>query len=212
MSTTVLPSLPGLAWPVIRTSTWSTDKQTNISGKEVSVGKWSYPQYTWQVLFNILRIGLVNGSTWDEMQQLFGFYNERNGGTDSFLYIDDDDNVVINQQIAQTDGVTSAFQLCRSLGVAVPVPVFAPNLGLAYSVYLNTTLQSGGSYTITPWDTANPNGPGMLVFNSPPVAGQVVFASFSYYWPCRFDQDTCDFQKMMDGRYCVKKLAFSSIK
>lgn len=107
MSTALFPTLPTLAWSIKRTPSWQTRKIVNMSGKEVVLAEWSYPRYTWEVKYNTLRQGsglYVSTDTFTEMSTLMGFYNARNGGFDSFLYQDQDDNAVTGQQIAIANG------------------------------------------------------------------------------------------------------------
>lgn len=213
MSALLLPALAGLGWSIQRTVIWgAADRQTNVSGTEVSKSLWSYPMYQWQVIYNVLRTGTLEGTAYTEMQQLLGFYNGRNGGTDSFLYTDGDDNKVTNQTIGLGDGTTTVFKLQRAFGSAASEPIYAPTLSLTFNVYLNDVLQSAANYTVTPWGTTNSNGPGCVIFNTAPGAGVRITASFSFYWPCRFVEDQCVFEKMMQGYYRVQKIAFQSIK
>src|SRR6185437_4715670 len=128
MSTQVFPNLsyPGQAFQTQRATIWSTDKQYNISGKEVSTSRWSYPIYEWTLAFNVLRQGSVAGVTQTEMSSLLGFYNNRQGGYDSFLYQDILDNSVTDQAIGSGTGSQTVFQLQRQFGVGGPVmPIFA---------------------------------------------------------------------------------------
>lgn len=211
MSTAIFPTLPGLGWPVQRQPLFSTRLVESISGKETAIAEWSYPRYSWTLVYNILREGLVNGSTYLELSSLWGFFEARKGRWDSFLFKDQNDNAVTTQNIGVGDGTTVAFQLIRSYGGAA-APVFAPNLGATLNVYLNGTLQSNTTYTVTPWATANTAGPGCIVFNSAPSNGAVITADFQFYWPCRFMNDDCKFEQFMDGRWRSASVAFRSIK
>lgn len=211
MSTQVFPSLPGLAWPVTRTTEFRTRKQTSLAGQETAIADMPFPRYTWKVVHNVLRQGsnlYKAGDTFTEWATLFGFYNARNGGADSFLYTDPDDSQATTQSIGVGDASTTVFQLVRSIG-GFTEPVWAPNAVAA--VRLNGTVQGGGTYTITLWETGNANGPGNIIFNSPPGAGVVITADFTYYWPVRFVDDQCEFEKMLANRWAVKSLSFKSV-
>ena len=105
------------------------------------------------------------------------------------------------------DGTTLAFQLVRAQGGFV-VPVLAPNLSLAYTVYVDGVAQGSG-FTISQWGATVP---GVLTFGSAPGAGKLVSISYSYYWPVRFDDDSLDFNKFMVNLYELKKMSFTSIK
>lgn len=209
MSTNVFPSLAGLGWPTSRSPIFKTRRQVNISGKEVRIADWSYPRYKWTLVFNFLRQGAGTfSSSYTEFSQLEGFFEKLLGGWDSFLYADPDDGVVVGQNIAVGNGVTTAFQLQRTFGGA-SCPILAPNLATTFNVYLNGVQQPGGNYTVTPWGATNP---GLLTFVSPPGNGVLITADFTYYFPCRFDDDTLTFEKVLSFVYDCKKLSFTSIK
>jgi len=219
MSIQVFPTpsvLPGRGWSLTRTIQAKTRKQVAVSGKETALADWSLPRYQWDLVFNILRQGNINGGTWSEMATLFGFYNARNGGFDSFLYQDTNDNAVTGQAIATGNNSAQTFPLVRSLGGFVE-PILAPNVVTA--VYFNGVAQSSTGWNWARWDStyglggaASPWSPGTLGFTTAPGTGVSITADFSYYWPCRFVDDQCAFEEMFAGVFAVKKLSFQSIK
>ena len=210
MSTSVLPSLAGLGFDVIREPMWNSNVQEAISGKEVRLAYWTYPKYKWSVMYNILR----SSATSAELQQLMAFFNARQGQMDTFLYQDADDySTLINnsgsyQAIATGDGTTTLFQLVKSFGGYVE-PVLAPNTSGTINVYLGGTLQSGATYTINGWGTANP---GTISFNTAPTNGTAIAASFTYYYPCRMSADSISFKMFLTQFYNLGKLTFQSVK
>jgi len=212
MSTTVLPSLPGLTWPMRRSPIFNTTKQVNRSGKEVRIANWSTPRYQWLLDFNFIRQGVGGpvGATWTEFSQLEGFFESLKGGWDSFLYTDPDDNNVTGQTIATAvGGSTQNYQLVRTFGGS-NTTIYAPNTSLSYAVRDNgVTKTVGTDYTIGTWGGSNP---GQIQFTYIPTAGHLITADFSYYWPCRFDDDQISFDKVMAYYYELKKLSFTSIK
>ncbi len=205
MSTSVLPTVPGISWPVTRSPVWETTVQQAISGKETRIATQSYPRWKWQLSYNILR----SAAAFAEYQSILGFFNGRQGMFDTFLYQDSDDNAVTFQSIGAGDGTTTVFQLIRTFG-AFNEPVLAPNV--VGNVYLNGVAQSPSSYTVTNWGTANAAGPGNIIFNSAPGNGVGIRADFSYYWPCRFDMDSADFSQFLNSFYELKKLSIISVK
>lgn len=211
MSTNLFPTLVGQGFSIKRTPQWKTRKPMSISGKETAVADWSTERYQWDLVFNVLRVGTMQGQTFSEMQTLMGFYNARQGGFDTFQYQDQDDNAVTNQAIANTvtggktgDGSTVTFQLLRGLGGGV-IPVLAPNV--VSHVYVNGV--DPGGWSVSLWGSTTP---GIVTFGSAPGSGQAVTATFSYYWPCRFVEDKCEFEKFDNFRYTVKKMSFMSVK
>ena len=204
MSNAVFPTLAGLGFSIKRTPQFKTRKQVSISGKETAIADMAYPRWQWELTFNVLRQGARGQSTFTEMSDLVGFYNERQGGFDTFLYADQDDNSVTGQSIGTGDGSTTAFQLVRSFGGFVE-PVLAPNAVSA--VYLNGVKQTSG-YTVSSWGATSP---GVVTFTGAPGSGVAVSADFTYYFPCRFIEDSLQLEKFMAALYAVKSVKFMSV-
>lgn len=205
MSTTVLPALPGLTYPLTRTMLWSNTTQEALSGKQTRVANWSYPRWEWEISYSVLR-------TWAgtaEFQQLVNFILERQGSFDTWLYEDTDDNTVTAQPLGLGDGVTTTFQLVRAFGGVggFVEPIYAPNQVSA--VYAAGVAQASNTWSVQGWESA---APGLLTFTAPPAAGAEITADFTFYFPVHFKDDTAALQKFMDQRYKADKLAFQSIK
>lgn len=205
MSTSVLPSLAGLGFEVIRTPIWKTRVQPNVSGKEVRIAEQTYPRWRWDLTYNVLRQGTVHGTAYTELAQLAGFFNARKGRFDSFLYADADDYTVTGQTIGTGNGSATTFQLIRTFGSFIE-PVLAPNTVSA--VYLNGVQQMSG-WSVSNWGSATP---GILTFSSPPGNGVAITADLTFYWPCRFEQDEMSFAMMMRALYAGKRVGFISVK
>lgn len=208
MSTQVLPALQGLAWDIERMPIWDTIVQEARSGKETRIANYSYPRWQWTLSYNALRQGSVHGTSYAELAQLAGFYNARQGRFDSFLYTDDDDNSVTAQNIGTGDGATASFQLIRTFGGFIE-PVLAPNVVV---VKVNgVTKTAGVHYDLNSWGSINA---GTVVFRAGniPTAGQAITADFSYYFPCRFLEDSIAFNKFTSNMYEGRTLSFISLK
>lgn len=130
MSNAIYPTnLPGRAWPRTRTPLWRTTVATTPSGREWRSTAMAAPRYRYTLRYEFLR----SKATLQEWQALFGFFNARRGGYDTFLYSDPDDNTVTAQPFGVGDGSTAAFQLVRSLG-GFAEPVHDVAAGLAVMV------------------------------------------------------------------------------
>jgi uncharacterized protein (TIGR02217 family) len=225
MSSAVLPTLAGLGFSVKRIPVWSTRIQTAISGKKTRIADWSYPVYQWELTYDFLRqagtaqqVTTYNGSTYSEFATLAGFFNQRQGQFDSFLYLDPDDNTsATDQSLGVGDGATTLFQLVRVFG-GYAEPVLAPNV--VTNVKVNgVTKTLGSDYDVTLWNLtylsgagASPNLPGMVSFTVAPPASQSVTATFTFYFPCSFLEDHMDFEKFMAPLYSAKSVKFESRK
>lgn len=206
-----MPSLKGLTYPATRTPQYKTTRPQAISGKETRIARWKSPRYQWALSWALLRQGAMEGTTFTEFAALEGFFEQLKGGFDSFLYEDPNDNSVTDQQIGVGTGSISAFPLVRTFG-GVAIPILAPNLSKSVTIKVNGTPIDPSGYAITPWGTSDTNGPGVLEFGSPPAGGALISGSFSFYFPCRFDDDTMDFDLFTRQMYAVSKTTFTSIK
>ena len=123
MAPPVFPSLPGITFPVKRSAKWSGLQQDALSGKRVRTSFMTYPIYLFELQFNFLR----SAAAYLEWQQLAGFINSMYGGTGLFLFDDPNDDTAIAQSFGAGDGVTTTFQLVRTLG-GFTEPVYFPNV------------------------------------------------------------------------------------
>ena len=202
MTIPIFPSLPGIGWDCKRTSVWNTNVQTAISGKEKRIALWSYPQYLWELNYEYLR----SSTGHPEFQELMGFFNINQGRAGTFLYTDDTDYAVTGQPIGLGDGQTTTFQLVRASG-GYTEPVFAPNTVTA--LYINTVALNPSTYAVASYGSANP---GLVTFTTAPPAGAAITVDFSFYFPCRFEDDTLDFEIFLEQLWKASKVAFRSVK
>ena len=195
MSDAIFPTLPGLKWDVTKKPYFSTKIQTSVSGKESRAIDWSYPRWQFDLSYELLRDDATN-----ELRTLMGFFLQRHGAFDSFLYTDPSDNYVASQSIGTGNGATTAFQLVRSLGGFTEL---MKNINGAPVVRLNGTVQGSG------WTV---DGNGLVTFTTAPAAGVAVTADFSYYFRVRFLQDESEFSQFMQNLWELKKCQLVSLK
>lgn len=183
MSNEVYPSLAGLIFPVVRTPIWKTQRRDTASGRSFRASQMTFPRYRLKLRYELLRDTVAS----PEFRTLLGFFNKHFGGLDSFLFNDPDDSAVTAQQFGVGDGVTTAFQLVRTLG-GFAEPVF--DLNGAPQIYKAGVLQTVSThYTV--------NSTAGITFLTPPGSGQALTWTGSYYWRCAFDGDEIDFQKFL---------------
>ena len=204
----VFPVLAGLGWSVTKAVTFQTRIQRSISGRELRALDYPYPLYQFTLVYDFLR-DTPTGSGDGELRILMGFYAACQGAFGTFLYNDPTDNIVTNQGIGIGDGHTTAFQLIRTLsdvakGPTFSEPIQAPNFSASSAVFINGVALSQPNWSI---DTA-----GVVHFTTAPAAGAVITASFSYYFRCRFIDDSYQFENFMQNLWTVKKLTFISVR
>lgn len=126
------------------------------------------------------------------------------GSFGTFLYKDDDDNAAINQQIGIGNGSTTTFPLIRTFGN------FIEPIGRVNAVSAVTVAGSAAGYSVN-YDSGTESG-SSITLSVAPASGASVVASFTYYWRCRFSDDTTDFTKFVYGMSSVSSLKFESVK
>ena len=195
MALPVFPTIPGITFPAKRSQVWGGTSQEALSGKRVRTSYRSYPTYNYELTFSFLR----SSNAFPEWQQLAAFINSVNGPAQLWLFNDTNDNTATSQSFGTGDGVTTTFQLVRSLGGFVE-PVFFPNA--ITNVNINGTPTA--AYTLS--------AIGQVIFNSAPAAAAALTWNGTFYWPCRFDDDVTGFENMMSKLWELKALKFSTEK
>jgi len=204
--TQIFPSLVGLTYQVPRVPMWDNDVQQSISGKENRIAYWTYPRYSWEFNYSVLRaLG-----AYTELQTLMGFYNSMQGKFTAFLYKDPDDYIVSSQGIGTGDASSTTFQLVKSFGGFVE-PILAPDTSSTFNVYFGSSLQAASSYTVGAYSSGGASS-GVLTFLSAPSSGTVITASFQYYYPCRFVEDSQTFTLNYLGVYSAESMKIISLK
>jgi uncharacterized protein (TIGR02217 family) len=198
-----LPTLPGLAWSRHKKPAFNTRIASHVSGREVRVALMSNPLYEFEATYGGLTSSASGfaGLGASSLQSLMGFFLQLQGQFGTFLYTDPEDNAATGQGIGVGDGATTAFVFARALGG------FAEPVGWVTAVshvYLNGTLQSAGSYSLT--------APNTLSFTTPPGAGVVVSADFAFAFQCRFVDDQMEFEEFMSNLWKLESMKFRSVK
>lgn len=176
MSNEIFPSLPGLKWNQAKTPIFSTLIQVAASGRENRVPLYVYPLYEFDLSYEILR----DDTAHNELKTLAGFYLQRGGASEDFLYIDPSDNYVLNQLIGVGDGNNNSFQMVRSYGgfVEPRYDIQASNNQIPIVIKVNGNTQANNSYSVDYLRS------GLLTFSSNVIG--VITGNFAYYQRVRF--------------------------
>ena len=157
MSNAIYPTLPGLTFGTTRTPIWSTTTKVATSLRDYQSANASYPLYRYKLSYEVLR----QTPGYAEMATLVGFFNARQGGFDSFLFLDLDDSSVIGQTFGAGNGSTVQFQLVRTFGGYVE-PVFDVNGPI--QIYVAGSLKTAGTDYLV-------GITGVVTFTAAPAAG-----------------------------------------
>lgn len=203
MTYAVYPStLVGLGFDVVKTPEWNNIVQRSMSGKETGIRFWSYPIYNFTLTYDIL----VSSASTADLQTLMGFFNQAYARGNVFLFTDPDNYSVTGQSISTAAAGLSSFQLVNTYG-GFTEPVYAPNSVTA--VKLDGVAQASSTYTVGAYGSS---APGVLAFSSAPASSAAVTADFTFYYPCRFREDTLDFNKFMYQMWEAKQVSFYTQK
>jgi uncharacterized protein (TIGR02217 family) len=202
----IFPALPGLAWSVTKSPTFQTRIQRAVSGRELRALDYPYPLWQFTLVFDFLRDNPAAGL--DELRTLMGFFMLCQGAFGTFLFQDPSDDRVSGQQIGTGDTLRTVFQLQRTMGKTLPSggflePIVAPNV--VNAVYFNGIVQDPAGYSVDPMT-------GLVTFNIAPGSGLIITADYSYYFRCRFIDDSYAFENFMFRLWQLKKLTFISVR
>jgi Conserved hypothetical protein 2217 (DUF2460). len=109
MSNVQFPAMPGLRWNVTRTPQFNTTVSRHTSGREARVSNFAHPLWKWEMEYEFLR----EGNGYAELETLCGFFLQRQGQFDTFLYADPtESNVrVPNTTVNNGTGAQTVFTI-----------------------------------------------------------------------------------------------------
>jgi uncharacterized protein (TIGR02217 family) len=197
------PKLPGLGWSVTKAPVSQTRIQRAVSGRELRALDYPYPLYQFTLTFNFLR----NAAAYGEWNTLLGFIEACQGAYGTFLFNDPSDNMATGQFLGSGNSSGATFQLQYYKGSAVTFarPVDAVNQLTA--VYFNGITQSPTIYSCA----TGLNSTGAVTFATPPPSGITITADCTYYFRCRFVDDSQSGENFMYQLWSMKKLNFISV-
>ncbi|WP_404711736.1 DUF2460 domain-containing protein [Sphingomonas sp. MMS24-J13] len=195
----VFPLLPGFGFVASKQPQWNTAVSQASSGRERRRMAWSYPLWNFKVAYEVLR----DGPNYRELERLQAFFNAHAGKYAEFFFCDPSDNHVADQRFGTGDGVTTGFQLNRTIG-AGNLTFAEPVRGLFNTPIMKVDGAVTSGFTIGPL--------GRITFASPPNPGTALTWSGNFLFLCRFDQDDLDTQQLMQGLWSQSGLAFVTVK
>lgn len=226
MSLPIFPVLPGLTWPVPKSSEFNTIQQNSPNFMQTSVVQAQNPRWHWELLFDVLRQNLAQN--FNEYQQLQGFILSLYGGALDFLFSDPSDNSVgpaillgVPNPAAElqvwNDGAGNYFSpVQRNMGGFYED---IPDLNGGITVYANGTLATvgtgAGQYQLLGPGLAIPGFStlGMyLAWGASTAPASPVTAQFNFYFRCKMESDLQTFDQFLNTMWTVGgSEAFSSV-
>jgi uncharacterized protein (TIGR02217 family) len=216
----VLP-VTGQEWSVTKAPRFATRVQKGVSGRELRQADQPLPIWDFKISFDLLRdqndirASGGPGVGHNDLRALMGFFLSQQGSFQTFLFDDPTDNKVTLQSLGAGDGATTGFRFLRSLGgfdePTTAVPLYGDFSKPVPLIYINGVLKTFSTdYTFGGLLDDTRIGSGVN-FASAPGNGLPITATYSYFFPCRFSDDTAEFENMMFQLWQQKQLKFQSI-
>jgi uncharacterized protein (TIGR02217 family) len=212
MTNCIFPKLRGLSWSVHERPQTSTRISKHVSGREVRAQLYKYPLYEFELTYGGLSASADPAASnlgAQSLQTLEAFWLARGGAFDTFLFRKADatghvwDSQAEGQLLGIGDGVTTDFVFLRQLLTTWSEPVGAvESLGL--NVYVGGMLQPASA-----WSLVYPN---LLSFASAPALAAQVTADYSFYFLCRFGDDTTDFENFAYNLWTNQSVKLQTVK
>lgn len=206
MSDVLFPELPGLDWDLTKTPMFNTKIMQSVNGRELRASYQAVPKYQISMSFVFLR----ESKGRNELQQLEGFFLERRGSFDSFLFKMPEDNEFQCTFIG--DGVQTSFQLYKQMhSLQIPVshtqsePIFDLD-PLFWNV--NDQKLFWGNDSKLFWDDtkAQISKNGLISLSKPLAEGVSFSVSGTYYYRCRFADDEQQYTHFMSKLWKAGKV------
>ena len=178
MNYPIMPQLPiSMASGIHKTPVFNTARQKSAAGYVSALALQPYP--TWQFEFSLDHIQGNEAAASTILAKFFGVFMSTCGGAIPFLFVDPQNSGVLTDQFGTGNGTTTAFQLSRNINGAVDIVQFVIGSPL---IYINGTLTTSYTMSVT----------GVVTFSTPPAVGAVLTWTGSFYYLCRFSEDTLD--------------------
>ena len=197
-----LPTNPNGAaiWPFI----WYPNYNTIIQGSINFVGEnristTQYPIWTAEIDLAYVRDDVVNSA----LEAFLGLFMQMRGQADSFLFSHPDPkfNTVTQNSFGIGDGTAVVFQITRTFGGGIDL---VQNFNGTPLIYIGGVASGPSNWSI--------DSNGIITFNSAPALGSVLTWSGSFYFRCRFDEDSLSgLKKFAPGLWDDPKVKFVSL-
>lgn len=203
MSDVLFPELPGLDWDLTKTPMFNTKIMQSVNGRELRASYQAVPKYQISMSFAFLR----ESKGRNELQQLEGFFLERRGSFDSFLFKMPEDNEFQCTFIG--DGVQTSFQLYKQINTTqIPLQHTQAEQSedpLMWSENASKPMWSDPDnqmWLLQFGITTN----GLLQMPIPLAAGESITITGTYYYRCRFADDEQQYTNFMSKLWKAGKV------
>lgn len=204
MSNVLFPELPGLEWDTSITPMFNTKIMTSINGRELRASFQAAPKYEISLSYAFLR----ENKGRKELQQLQGFYLERRGAFDSFLYKMPDDNQFTCTIVGNG---SSEYQVFKEVGQS---KLYLGNTEPDFSEDIDPPMWNEEPASEM-WTNDQENmwftgfgllSNGTIKFPQALAEGQRIQVSGTFYYRCRFKDDEQEYVNFMHKLWKAQKV------
>ncbi|ARG36238.1 DUF2460 domain-containing protein [Acinetobacter baumannii] len=203
MSDVLFPELPGLEWDLTKTPMFNTKIMQSVNGRELRASYQAVPKYQISMSFAFLR----ESKGRNELQQLEGFFLERRGSFDSFLFKMPEDNEF--QCTFVGDGVQTSFQLYKQINTTqIPLQHTQAEQSedpLMWSENASKPMWSDPESQMWLLQFVITNN-GMLQLSIPLLEGESITVTGTFYYRCRFADDEQQYTNFMSKLWKAGKV------
>ncbi|HHP0304589.1 MULTISPECIES: DUF2460 domain-containing protein [Acinetobacter calcoaceticus/baumannii complex] len=203
MSDVLFPELPGLEWDLTKTPMFNTKIMQSVNGRELRASYQAVPKYQISMSFAFLR----ESKGRNELQQLEGFFLERRGSFDSFLFKMPEDNEF--QCTFVGDGVQTSFQLYKQINTTqIPLQHTQAEQSedpLMWSENASKPMWSDPESQMWLLQFVITNN-GMLQLSIPLLEGESITVTGTFYYRCRFADDEQQYTNFMSNLWKAGKV------
>lgn len=215
MSTAVFPNaLKGRGWNRQKTPQFSTVINRAADGSETRASQYQYPLFKWLFTYNYLdnRADSALDASPTDFETIEGFYLNRAGAFDSFLFSDPADYHAVGRKFGVSDGNNRTFPLGRyfggsSSGFFLPIEYLDQTSG-------GTTIYKNGTPMVlnTDYVFSGTGNVDIFLLGTVPTAGTVFTWDGYYYHQVRFAQDEVEYSNFLYKLWELKQLELVSAR
>lgn len=199
MPLSIFPELMGLKFDLMMIPQFNTGMSTSSSGKEVRTEYQAYPLWDYELSYEWLPNG---GGGREDLQTILGFFLERKGSFETFLYKAPETPYENNILIGIGDGIETTFRLLRSIGNFVE-PAGGVEEAIDVDLALNGVSVLPADFTLS--DHRD------IIFDVAPTAGVEITASFFPLLRVRFKENSVDFNQFSSRLWEIQSLSLRSV-
>lgn len=195
----IFPELTGLKFDLVMAPRFNTGISTSSSGKEVRTQYQAYPLWDYELSYEWLP-NRTSGR--QDLETIVGFFLQRKGSFESFLYRAPETPYESSILIGLGDGTSTTFRLLRTIGSFVE-----PAGGVESAIHLELTVDNLpvalADFTLE--DHRD------VIFDTAPSTGAEIRASFYPLLRVRFKEDSAEFNQFVSRLWEIQSLGLRSV-